>query len=111
MVFFNCNIITYDIKEQKLSASGPAETKGEPSGRVKMILPPPTQTNPLETPAKQPEELSTELSTELSKELPTEPPAELPVKQQTDNQTIDNEKATDTNEQTDSLPSSKELQE
>jgi len=43
---FQGNIITYDIKHQKLTASGPTETQsqGKSSGRVKMILPPPTST-------------------------------------------------------------------
>jgi len=43
---FQGSIITYDIKQQKLTASGPTETQsqGKSSGRVKMILPPPTST-------------------------------------------------------------------
>jgi len=43
---FQGNIITYDIKQQKLRASGPSETKteGQTPGRVKMILPPPSTT-------------------------------------------------------------------
>ncbi|OUS01780.1 lipopolysaccharide transport periplasmic protein LptA [Gammaproteobacteria bacterium 42_54_T18] len=41
---FQGNVITYDFKQQKLSASGPSKIQSgeQPIGRVKMILPPPS---------------------------------------------------------------------
>ena len=84
---FQGNVITYDIKQQKLSASGPSETQteGQPLGRVKMILPPPS------APPGQ----------------GTEPPAKNTSTQSIEQPT---EITADTNEQTDSDPPSQKLQ-
>jgi len=81
---FQGNVITYDIKQQKLSASGPSGTQaeGQPISRVKMILPPPS--------------------------APSEPETE-PQAENTSTQTT--ERTADTNEQIDSDSPSQELQE
>ncbi|MBV1921641.1 MAG: lipopolysaccharide transport periplasmic protein LptA [Pseudomonadales bacterium] len=85
---FQGNVITYDIKQQKLSASAPSETQieGQPTTRVKMILPPPSASAEQETEA-------------LTENTPTQL-----IEQTT-------EITADTNEQIDSDSPSQELQE
>ncbi len=85
---FQGDVITYDIKQQKLSASAPSETQieGQPTGRVKMILPPPT----------------------ALPEQEAEPPTENTPTQLTEQTT---EITADTNEQIDSDSPSQKLQE
>ncbi len=85
---FQGTVITYDIRQQKLSASGPSETQteGQPNSRVKMILPPPT----------------------ASSEQETGPPTDNTSIQITEQTT---KRTADTNEQIDSDSPSQELQE
>lgn len=69
---FQGNVITYDIKQQKLSASGPSETQteGQPIGRVKMTLPPPlTSTEP-------PIEPSTEITADTNEQIDSDSPSQ-----------------------------------
>jgi lipopolysaccharide export system protein LptA len=89
---FQGNVITYDIKQQKLSASAPSETQieGQPTGRVKMILPPPSA-----SPVQEVVPLAENTSTQLTKQS-TEQSTEITA---------------DTNEQIDSDSPSQELQE
>jgi len=69
---FQGNVITYDIKQQKLSASGPSETQteGQPTGRVKMTLPPPlASTEP-------PTEPSTEITADTNEQIDSDSPSQ-----------------------------------
>ncbi len=83
---FQGSVITYDIKQQKLSASGPSETQteGQSTGRVKMILPPPLtstvqETKPLVEKAltqstEQPTEHSTEITADTNEQIDSDSP-------------------------------------
>ena len=69
---FQGDVITYDIKQQKLSASGPSETQteGQPTGRVKMTLPPPlASTEP-------PTEPSTEITADTNEQIDSDSPSQ-----------------------------------
>ena len=73
---FQGNVITYDIKQQKLSASGPSETQteGQPSGRVKMILPPPSAS--AEQSVAESKEQPTEITADTNEQIDSDSPSQ-----------------------------------
>ena len=73
---FQGNVITYNIKQQKLSASGPSETQpeGQPTGRVKMILPPPP-TSP-EQSIPESKEQPTEITADTNEQIDSDSPSQ-----------------------------------